>query len=46
MEVNKSAWGMPWLLETTKDVVSCENCRGGANDLWSGSVRMGQPATL
>ena len=24
---NKSAWGMPWLPETTKDVVSCEKLR-------------------
>ena len=31
-EVNKGAWGMPWLLEATKDVVSCEKVRGGAND--------------
>ena len=29
----KGAWGMPWLSETTKDVVSCEKLRGGANDL-------------
>ena len=32
MEANKGAWGMPWLLEATKDVVSCEKVRGGAND--------------
>jgi len=24
---------MPWLPEMTKDVVSCEKLRGGANDL-------------
>ena len=29
---NKGVWGMPWLLETTKDVVSCEKLRGGANN--------------
>ena len=29
---NKGAWGMPWLPEATKDVVSCEKRRGGAND--------------
>jgi hypothetical protein len=29
----KGAWGMPWLPEMTKDVVSCEKLRGGANDL-------------
>jgi hypothetical protein len=28
----KGVWGMPWLSETTKDVVSCEKLRGGAND--------------
>jgi hypothetical protein len=27
----KGVWGMPWLLETTKDVVSCEKLRVGAN---------------
>ena len=32
MEVNKGVWGMPWLPGATKDVVSCENARGGAND--------------
>ena len=29
---DKGAWGMPWLPEMTKDVVSCEKLRGGAND--------------
>jgi hypothetical protein len=29
---NKGAWGMPRLSEAKKDVVSCENLRGGAND--------------
>ena len=43
---NKGAWGMPWLPEATKDVVSCEKQRGGANDLRSVDVRMGQPFTL
>jgi len=32
-EANKGVWGMPRLPETTKDVVSCEKPRGGANDL-------------
>jgi hypothetical protein len=31
-EARKSARGMPRLSETTKDVVSCEKLRGGAND--------------
>ena len=31
-KVNKSVWGMPWLLEATKDVVSCEKLRGFANE--------------
>jgi hypothetical protein len=43
---NKGAWGMPWLLEATKDVVSCEKVRGGANDFRSVRVRMGQPVIL
>ena len=34
---------MPWLTETTKDVVSCDKLRGGANNLWSVDVRMGEP---
>jgi hypothetical protein len=29
---NKGVWGMPWLPEATKDVVSCEKLRGGANN--------------
>ena len=37
---------MPRLSETTKDVVSCEKLRGGANDLWSVDVRMGKPSIL
>ena len=32
-EANKGVWRMPWLPEMTKDVVSCEKLRGGANDL-------------
>jgi hypothetical protein len=28
----KGVWGMPWLPEMTKDAVSCEKLRGGAND--------------
>ncbi len=31
-KVNKSVWGMPRLLEATKDVVSCEKHRGFANE--------------
>lgn len=43
---DKGAWGMPWLPEATKDAVSCEKRRGGANDRRSADVRMGQPVTL
>ena len=32
-EANKGVWGMPWLLEATKDVVSCDKLRGAANEL-------------
>jgi hypothetical protein len=31
-EAYKGVRGMPRLSETTKDVVSCEKLRGGAND--------------
>ena len=31
-KVGKGAWRMPWLREATKDVVSCDNRGGGAND--------------
>ena len=34
---------MPWLLEAKKDVTSCEKLRGGANNLQSADIRMGQP---
>ena len=27
----KGAWGMPWLSEATKDVISCDKRRRGAN---------------
>ena len=30
-KVSKGAWGMPWLLEAMKDVVSCDKPRGLAN---------------
>ena len=30
-KVSKGAWGMPWLLEAKKDVVSCDKPRGLAN---------------
>ncbi len=42
-KVNKSVWRMPWLLEAKKDVTSCEKLRGGANNLSSADIRMGQP---
>ena len=32
LEGRKGVWGMPWLSETTKDVVSCEKLRGVANE--------------
>ena len=32
-EAKKGARGMPRLSETTKDVISCEKLRGGANNL-------------
>ncbi len=31
-KVRKGEWGMPRLLEATKDVVSCEKLRGFANE--------------
>ena len=37
---------MPRLSEMTKDVVSCEKLRIGANDLRYGDVRMGKPNRL
>ena len=30
-EVMKGVWGMPWLSEAKKDVISCEKLRGSAN---------------
>ena len=42
-EARKGVWGMPRLLEATKDVVSCEKLRGDANDLRSADVRIGEP---
>ena len=32
-KVNKGGWRMPRLQEATKDAISCEKLRGGANDL-------------
>ena len=32
-QANKSARGMPWHQEPTKDVTSCDKLRGGANIL-------------
>ena len=37
---------MPWLSEAMKDVISCDKLRVGANNLWSGDFRMGQPDWL
>ena len=37
---------MPWLSEAMKDVISCDKLWGGANNLWSGDFRMGQPNIL
>ena len=37
---------MPRLSEMTKDVISCEKLRGGANNLRSVDVRMGKPGWL
>ena len=31
-KVTKSAWGMPWLSEAMKDVISCDKLWGGANN--------------
>ena len=31
-EVNKGAWRMPRLSEATKDVISCDKLREGANN--------------
>ena len=31
MKVRKGIWGMPWLSEATKDVISCDKLRGLAN---------------
>ncbi len=31
-KVRKGAWRMPWLTEATKDVISCDKLRLGAND--------------
>ena len=37
---------MPRLTEAMKDVISCDKLRVGANNLWSGDFRMGQPSRL
>ena len=39
----KGVWGMPWLSEAMKDVISCDKPWGGANTLRSMDFRMGQP---
>ena len=33
LKANKGAWGMPRLLEATKDVISCDKLRLAANKL-------------
>ncbi len=30
-KVNKGVWGMPWLSEAMKDVISCDKLGGFAN---------------
>ena len=37
---------MPRLPEAMKDVISCEKLRGGANNLRSADIRMGQPIPM
>ena len=39
-QANKSARGMPWHQEPTKDAISCDKLRGGANNLRSADFRM------
>ena len=34
---------MPWHWEPTKDVISCDKLRAGANNRQSADLRMGQP---
>ena len=41
----KSARGMPWHQEPTKDVTSCEKLRLGANIHRPADIRMGKPGT-
>ena len=44
-QANKSARGMPWHQEPTKDVTSCDKLRGAAHTHRSGDFRMGKPDT-
>ena len=44
-QANKSARGMPWHQEPTKDVTSCEKPRGAAHKPRSVDIRMGEPGT-
>ena len=37
---------MPWLSTTTKDVVSCEKLRGGANDRYIRRCPNGETRTV
>jgi hypothetical protein len=32
-KVNKGVWGMPWLSEAKKDVISCDKLRGLAHTI-------------
>ena len=42
-QAKKSARGMPWHQEPTKDVISCDKLRGAANEHRSVDFRMGKP---
>ena len=42
-QAKKSARGMPWHQEPTKDVISCDKLRGAANEQRSVDFRMGKP---
>ena len=44
-QANKSARGMPWHQEPTKDVTSCDKLRGAAHTHRSVDFRMGKPVT-
>ena len=46
MKARKGVRWMPRLRKAKKDAASCEKPRGGAGDLRSADVRMGQPGGL